>query len=68
MRSEGQNGDSHHLLSLRGALEVETRGFGAGGGTFPLAMGARVFLDLHQENPAEPCRHERSMGGQSRLE
>ena len=28
MRSEGQNGDSHHLLSLRDALEVQTRGFG----------------------------------------
>ena len=31
MRSEGQHGDSHHLLSLRDALEVETRGFGVVG-------------------------------------
>ena len=28
VRSEGQNGDSHHLLSLRDALEVETREYG----------------------------------------
>ena len=27
--SEGQNGDSHHLLSLRDEYEKDLRGFGA---------------------------------------
>ena len=29
MKSEGQNGDSHHLLSLRDEYEKHLRGFGA---------------------------------------
>ena len=59
MRSEGQNGDSHHLLSLRGALEVETRGCGvAGPFPWPWEPGCSSTCTKRiQPNPA-------GMGGQ----
>ena len=63
VRSEGQNGDSHHLLSLRDALEVETRGFGVVGPFLgPSEAGSSwICTKRIQTNPAD-------MRGQSRLE
>ena len=62
VRSEGQNGDSHHLLSLRDALEVETRGFGMVGPFLrPWEAGSSsTCTKTTQPNPAD-------MRGQSRL-
>ena len=33
-----------------------------------MAMGGRVFMDLHQENPAESCRCGRSIEAGMRLD
>ena len=63
MRSEGQNGDSHHLSSLRDALEVETREYGVVGpflGPWE-AESSSTSTKRIQPNPA-------GAGGQSRLE
>ena len=38
-----------------------------GGGTFHMAMGGRVFVDLHQDNKAESCRCGRSNDAGLRL-
>ena len=63
VRSEGQSGDSHHLLSLRDALEVQTREYGVVGPFLgPSEAGSSwICTKRIQTNLAD-------MRGQSRLE